>query len=81
MKTYCKRKILQIFNLEKNQRISLVIRLNKLCVIIQIDRIYQLFIIILYYVCDSIKFLLDILILMQRLQSYVITNDLRRMIY
>ena len=81
MKTYCKRKILQIFNLEKNQRISLVIRLNKLCVIIQIDRIYQLLIIILYYVCDSIKFLLDIVILMQRLQSYVITNDLRRMIY
>ena len=81
MKTYCKRKILQIFNLEKNQRISLVIRLNKLCVIIQIDRIYQLLIIILYYVCDSIKFLLDIVILMQRLQSFVITNDLRRMIY
>ena len=81
MKTYYKRKILQIFSLEKNQRISLVIRLNKLCIKIQIDRIYQLLIIILYYVCDSIKFLLDIVILMQRLQSYVITNDLRRMIY
>jgi len=81
LKTYCKRKILQIFNLERNQRISLVIRLNKLCIKIQIDRIYQLLIIILYYVCDSIKFLLDIVILMQRLQSYVITNDLRRMIY
>jgi hypothetical protein len=55
-----------------------VIRLNKLCVIIQIDRIYELLTIILYYVCDSIKFLLDIVILMQRLQSYVITNELRR---
>ena len=81
MKTYCKRKILQIFNLEKIQGINLVIRLNKLCIKIQIDKIYQLLIIILYYVCDSIKFLLDIVILMQRLQSYVITNDLRRMIY
>jgi hypothetical protein len=81
LKTYCKRKILQIFNLEKIQGINLVIRLNKLCIKIQIDKIYQLLIIILYYVCDSIKFLLDIVILMQRLQSYVITNDLRRMIY
>ena len=78
MKTYCKRKILQIFNLEKIQGINLVIRLNKLCIKIQIDKIYQLLIIILYYVCDSIKFLLDIVILMQRLQSYVITNELRR---